>query len=92
MKRDDATNVEVSCVSAAISKELGYAEHVESWKNNKMLRKSHVRIAREYTYNATAVAVIVANMYVKNVHMIRPTSGGSVKETSNMRGDVGQRR
>ena len=84
MKRDDATNVEVSCVSAAISKELGYAEHVESWKNNKMLRKSHVRIAREYTYNATAVAVIVANMYVKIVIMIRLTSARNVQGTNSI--------
>ena len=84
MKRDDATNVEVSCVSAAISKELGYAEHVESWKNNKMLRKSHVRIARQYTYNATAVAVIVANMYVKIVIMIRLTSARNVQGTNSI--------
>ena len=84
MKRDDATNVEVSCVSAAISKELGYAEHVESWKNNKMLRKSHVRIAREYTYNATAVAVIVANMYVKIVIIIRLTSARNVQGTNSI--------
>ena len=84
MKRDDATNVEVSCVSAAISKELGYAEHVESWKNNKMLRKSHVRIAREYTYNATAVAVIVANMYVKIVITIRLTSARNVQGTNSI--------
>ena len=84
MKRDDATNVEVSCVSAAISKELGYAEHVESWKNNKMLRKSHVRIARKYTYNATAVAVIVANMYVKIVIMIRLTSARNVQGTNSI--------
>ncbi len=84
MKRDDATNVEVSCVSAAISKELGYAEHVESWKNNKRLRKSHVRIAREYTYNATAVAVIVANMYVKIVITIRLTSARNVQGTNSI--------
>ena len=84
MKRDDATNVEVSCVSAAISKELGYAEHVESWKNNKMLRKSHVRIARKYTYNATAVAVIVANMYVKIVIIIRLTSARNVQGTNSI--------
>ena len=84
MKRDDATNVEVSCVSAAISKELGYAEHVESWKNNKMLRKSHVRIARKYTYNATAVAVIVANMYVKIVITIRLTSARNVQGTNSI--------
>ena len=84
MKRDDATNVEVSCVPAAISKELGYAEHVESWKNNKMLRKSHVRIAREYTYNATAVAVIVANMYVKIVIIIRLTSARNVQGTNSI--------
>ena len=84
MKRDDATNVEVSCVSAAISKELGYAEHVESLENNKMLRKSHVRIAREYTYNATAVAVIVANMYVKIVITIRLTSARNVQGTNSI--------
>ena len=84
MKRDDATNVEVSCVSAAISKELGYAEHVESLENNEMLRKSHVRIAREYTYNATAVAVIVANMYVKIVIMIRLTSARNVQGTNSI--------
>ena len=84
MKRDDATNVEVSCVSAAISKELGYAEHVESLENNEMLRKSHVRIAREYTYNATAVAVIVANMYVKIVIIIRLTSARNVQGTNSI--------
>ena len=78
MKRGDATNVEVSCVPAATPQELGYAEHVESRKNRKMLIKSHVRIARKYAYNATAVAAIVANMYVKNVHMIHLTSGGSL--------------
>ena len=90
MKRAYARNVEGSYVSAAMPKELGCAEHVESWKNRKTLIRSHVRIVTDYTYNATAVAVIVANMYVKNVHMIGPTYGGSVKETSNMRGDVGQ--
>ena len=84
MKCDDATNVEVSCVSAAISKELGYAEHVERWKNNKMLRKSHVRIARKYTYNATAVAVIVAKMYVKIVIMSRLTSARNVQGASSI--------
>ena len=84
MKCDDARNVEVSCVSTAISKELGYAEHVESWKNNKMLRKSHVRIARKYTYNATAVAVIVAKMYVKIVIMSRLTSARNVQGTSSI--------
>ena len=84
MKRDDASNVKVSCVPAAISKELGYAEHVESWKNNKMLRKSHVRIARKYTYNATAVAVIVAKMYVKIVIMSRLTSARNVQGTSSI--------
>ena len=92
MKRAYARNVEGSYVSAAMPKELGCAEHVESWKNRKTLIRSHARIVTDYTYNATAVAVIVANMYVKNVHMIRPTSGGSVKETRNMRSDVGQRR
>ena len=84
MKRDDATNVEVSCVSAAISKELGYAEHVESLENNEMLRKSHVRIAREYTYNATAVAVIVVNMYVRIVITIRLTSARNVQGTNSI--------
>ena len=92
MKRVYARNVEASYVPTAMPKELGCAEHVEGWKNRKTPIRSHVRIATDYTYNATAVAVIVTNMYLKDVHMIRPTSGGSVKETSNMRGDVGQRR
>ena len=73
MKRADAGNVEASCVPAATSKELGCAEHVESWENRKMLIRSHVRIATDYTYNATAIAGIAANMYVKNVNMIRHT-------------------
>ena len=73
MKRADARHVKASCVPAAIPKELGCAEHVESWKNRKTLIRSHVRIATDYTYNATAVAGIAANMYVKNVNMIRPT-------------------
>ena len=91
MKRAYAIHVEVSYVPAAMPKELGCAEHVESWKSRKTLIRSHVRIVTDYTYNATAVAVIVANLYGKNVHMIRPSSGGSVKGTRNMRGDVGPR-
>ena len=73
MKRADARNVEASCVAAAISNELGCAEHVESWKNRKTLIRSHVRIAADYTYNATAIASIAANLYVNIVNMIRHT-------------------
>ena len=73
MKRADAGSVEASCVPAATSKELGCAEHVESGKNRKTLIRSQVRIATDYTFNATAIAGIAANLYVKIVNMIRHT-------------------
>ena len=73
MKRVYARNVKASYVPTAMPNELGCAENVESWKNRQTLIKSHVRIVRDYTYNATAIASIAASLYVKIVNMIRHT-------------------
>ena len=73
MKRVYARNVEASYVPTAMAKELGCAEHVERWKNRKTPIRSHVRIATDYTYTATATASIADSLYVKIVNMIRHT-------------------
>ena len=52
--------------------------------------KSHVHTARKYVYNAAAVADNVMETFVRNVNMIRFTSGESVEKTKDTKGDVGQ--